>query len=146
MGRVTAEGRGGRGGMQNTQQERRVHTDARGAKVPEIYAWIQLSRGPDAGGTYAGKCEEVEKPRHVGRRFMYDLELDMWECLLTGTKWQLMVQALQKLPNMTAGSDEEWSVARQFLRQRLAQRQRDRAEGSGGSEHERGKQTYTARG
>ena len=77
---------------------------------------------------------------------MYDLELDMWECLLVGTKWQLVVQALQKLPNMTAGIDEEWSVARQFLRQRLAQRQRDRAEGSGGGEHERGKQTYTARG
>ena len=62
--------------------------------------------------------------------FMYVLELDLWECLLIGTKWQLMVQALQKLPNMTPGSGEEWSVAREFLRRRLAQRQRDKTEGT----------------
>jgi hypothetical protein len=79
-------------------------------------------------GLMQGNARRLRTQDMLDEDFIYDLELDLWENLLIGTKWTLVAEALKKLPNMVSGTGEEWSAAKEFIRQGLAQKQRERSE------------------
>ena len=78
-------------------------------------------------GLMQGKASRLRDQDVLDEDFLYDLELDLWECLLIGTKWSLVTEALRKMPNMMACTDEDWSVAKEGIRRALAEKQRERA-------------------
>ena len=54
--------------------------------------------------------------------FMECLELDYWECLLIGTSWDVVMQALKRIPKTIKGTDRTWRDEKHALRQRLRAR------------------------
>ena len=49
-------------------------------------------------------------------------ELDLWECLLIGTKWELVSAALKKTPKMIAGTLVEWQEVKARIRKAILKR------------------------
>jgi hypothetical protein len=76
-------------------------------------------------GLMQGNARRLRTQDMLDEDFLYDLELDLWECILIGTKWPLVTEALKKMPLMVAGTDGDWSVAKEEIRRALAHRRRE---------------------
>jgi hypothetical protein len=76
-------------------------------------------------GLMQGNAARLRSQDMLDEDFLYDLELDLWECLLIGTEWHLVAQALRNMPNMIEGNGEDWSVAKEEIRRVLSQRRQE---------------------
>jgi hypothetical protein len=73
-------------------------------------------------GLMQGSAQRIRLQCMTNEDFIYDVTLDLWECMCIGTSWELVSKALKRLPNMFQGSEEQWRTEKEAIRKELRRR------------------------
>ena len=75
-------------------------------------------------GLMQGNAVRIRKQCTLDEDFTDSLMLDYWECMLIGTKWESIMEALKKLAPMIDGGEERWTNAKETIRVTLRRKMR----------------------
>jgi hypothetical protein len=73
-------------------------------------------------GLMQGSAQRIRLQCMTNEDFIYDITLDLWECMCIGTSWALVSKALKRMPNMFQGSEEQWCTEKEQIRRELRRR------------------------
>jgi hypothetical protein len=76
-------------------------------------------------GLMLGNARRLREQCTLDADFLECLELDLLECSLIGTKWELVSNALNKMPKMIAGPLGHWQQARTKIRKAVLKKTKD---------------------